>query len=835
MDLVSTQSLWWLLGLVPLGLVMRYSLVDRPRIHRVTSDVLRITALGLLILALCRPFMGFTTHDVHVAFILDVSESVDLTEARRAVNTIDQCISQLGPEDSWTLLLAADQIKPMKNTTEAAAELDQWLATLGQSNFRNASKLTEALLSARLCFPSHKAARMVLFSDGRPTHQPVQEALALLEKEGIDLRWHKLGGLQTPEASIESLTPNTQRAFEGERVRMQAKLRSNRNMPGTLALIHKGVVVTRQEVTLKANQENLVTLDVPMLNAGQTHWTAELHTEQDHFAINNQATCTVTVSGKPRVLILHQTPRRMRAFVKAMTEQDFEIDLRGARGLPQDLAALLAFDAVILADIGATDMSLDQMELLKRYVIDFGGGLAMFGSNQSFGLGGYFNTPVEEVLPLTSRYEKKKEQPSVAMALVIDKSGSMQGLPIELARQAAKSTVDLLGRQDHIGVVAFDGQPFVVSPMRSAVESLAIKNAINTLTSGGGTCMYPGLQTAFDMLQRVRAKIKHVIVLSDGRSHPGDFEGLVETMTRAGITVSTIALGDADRELLANLAQIGRGRYYETHDPTNIPQIFTKETMETSRSAVKEDVFSLVQTSDHTLLSGFSDQDFPVVFGYVMTHCKPATQLLLVAHSGDPVLAVSRHGLGAALAYTADVTDKWGAQWLPWNQFGRFWSQALRSIIRRESSEGLHVEQSRDQDHWTLNITRFDRNGSPLAGIDFAAQLMDDQEAVQPIEVHEVGLGRYQIKVPLGKAPTLCLRLQDKDYDKVGVYHFSKPCPAEYRLGAKVPPELKRLPDLDPTHIRQDLPTVKIRKPISYICYLLAIASMLGGLVLRRV
>jgi len=203
-----------------------------------------------------------------------------------------------------------------------------------------------------------------------------------------------------------------------------------------------------------------------------------------------------------------------------------------------------------------------------------------------------------------------------------------------------------------------------------------------------------GIDTAFRMLEVVSAKIKHVIILSDGQSQPADHQGLVSEMANAGITVSTVALGNADRVLLSSLAEIGKGRYYETTDPANIPQIFTKETVETSRSAVKEDLFNLVQTSDHPLLSGFSDSDLPVIFGYVMANVKPATQLLLVTNSGDPIMAVSRYGLGSTMAYTSDVTDKWGSQWLTWNQFGRFWSQAVRSILRRDSTEGLYLRQT---------------------------------------------------------------------------------------------------------------------------------------------
>jgi len=835
MDVVSLKPFYWLICLVPLGIALRYSLVDRPRPYRLAALGLRIGAIVLLILAVCRPFMAFASDDVHIAFIIDVSESVDLQMAREAVDQVDQCIAQLQPSDSWSFFVAADGVKHFQDTKAAAAELDSWLQRMPDKRFRNASKLGQALLAARLCFPANKARRIVLFTDGRPTHDNVKEALASLVKEKIDLRLQRLPGLKTPEACIETLKPSTTRAFEGEVVRMTAKLRANQKMPAVLRILNKAVLVSQKQLMLEPDTDNTVHLEVPMHSSGATHWTAELLAEQDHFLINNQAHCTVTVAGKPRILVLHETPRRMRSFGKAMAEQDLDVELRGQHGMPDDLAELLAFDAVILADIAATELSQHQMALLKRYVIDFGGGLAMFCSNNSFGLGGYYNTPVEEVLPLTSRYEKEKEQPSVAMCLVIDKSGSMSGQPIELARQAAKATVDLMGQQDHIGVVGFDGQPFVVSPMRSVTEADAVKNAINTMASGGGTCMYPGIDTAFKMLEAVSAKIKHVIVLSDGRSRPADHQGLVADMASAGITVSTVALGDADRELLASLAEIGKGRYYETADPTNIPQIFTKEAVETSRSAVKEDVFNLVATSDHTLLSGFSDPDFPVIFGYVMAHVKPATQLLLVAHSGDPVLAVSRHGLGTALAFTSDVTDKWGSQWLSWNQFGRFWSQALRSILRRESTEGLYVEQRQDSSTWTVHITRQDESGRPVSGIDFDAQIVDDTGARSMPDVEEVGLGRYRAKIAVGDAQCLCLRLNDPDFDKTAVLHFNRPYPAEYSLAGQIAPSLQALPGLAPGGIRQAIAPVRTRRPIAHVCYLLALVAMVAGLLCRRI
>jgi Mg-chelatase subunit ChlD len=835
MEVVSLKPLLWLLALLPLLGILRLSLVDRPRPYHLAAAGLRIMAIVLLALALCQPFVTSRSRDLHVVFILDVSESVDLRAARQALDTIDRCIGQLKASDSWSLLLVGDGVRPCARTQEAAAQLDAWLQSMPDHRFRGATRLADALRSTRLCFPADKARRVVLLTDGRPTHDPVDPALACLAEEHVDLRICRLPGLKAPEACVESLQPSTAAAFEGETVRMNAKVTSNRRMAATLRILSRGVVYCSRRLDLDPDHEQTVPVDLPMDTPGVTHWTAELEAEQDHFPMNNQARCTVRVQGRPRLLVLHQTPRQMNAFSKAMAEQGLEVEVRGSQGMPEDLASLLAFDAVILADLPAMDLSGRQMEMLKRYVADFGGGLAMFGSDNSFGPGGYYGTAVDEVLPLSSRYEKEKQQPSVAMVLVIDKSGSMTGMPVALARQAARATVDLLGPQDHIGVVAFDGRTSIVSPLCSTSQATQVKDAIQSIASGGGTSMYPAVQAAFKLLEVAQAKIKHVIVLSDGQSQPADHLGLVAEMARAGVTVSTVALGQADRPLLSSMADAGKGRFYETTDPSHIPLIFTKETLEISRTAVKEDVFTLVQTSDHTLLSGFSGPDLPAILGYVMTRVKPATQLLLASHSGDPVLAVSRYGLGSTLAYTSDLTDKWGAQWLTWEPFGRFWAQALRGIVRRESAEGLTVQQTADSRRWTVDLLSQDAAGNPMSGAHFEAQTVDDSQTVAKVAVEEVGLGRYRLAVPIDQAESLSLRISDPNHDRTAILHYDRPYPEEYRLSSQMAAGLKDIPPLDASRIREDLIPVKTRRPITALCCLLSLACLLAGLTLRRI
>ena len=216
MELVTVKPLVWLACLLPLLLwvVFKYSLVDRPRPSRWLATGLRIAAICLLTLALCRPFLGVASNSLHCAFILDVSESVDLAAARRAVDTIETCIGQLGPSDSWSLFLAADGIRHVKESRSAAEELDRWLQTLPDDSFRSASKLADALLMARMCFPADKARRIVLFTDGRVTDQGLAEALTTLERERIDLRLDPLPALKKAEACVVSIQPSTTRAFK---------------------------------------------------------------------------------------------------------------------------------------------------------------------------------------------------------------------------------------------------------------------------------------------------------------------------------------------------------------------------------------------------------------------------------------------------------------------------------------------------------------------------------------------------------------------------------------------------------------------------------------------
>jgi Mg-chelatase subunit ChlD len=605
MQFSTLLPLWLLIACAFISIIAwRRSLVDRTPLKKWLAHGLRLVGILCLVLAICRPYLLTDSDHLHIIFLVDVSESMDPDAIIQAADEIESSTSKLKATDRFSVLAFGTGIAPSdpKALRELAKEAKNGTA---ESGSRNSTALPEALLGSRLIFDAEMARRLVVFSDGVPTTPGASSALSTLKEEGIDVRFRQQSGLKQPEAAVIALEPMTTVAFRGEIVRMRVTLRANEDMKANARILQRGVAVATTPVELKANKDLTVNFDVMMNASGESRWEAELLPEKDWFPVNNRAATTITVKGEPRILVLHRDEKQMRPLARAMQKQGLDLEIRGERGLPDTIEEMLAFDAIVLADVPATSLNQKQMEFIRRYVSDFGGGLAMLGSENSFGLGGYFRTPVEEALPLTSRYEKEKQKPSLAMVLVIDKSGSMSGEPIELARASAKAAAELLSAQDQIAVVGFDSETRVVLPMTGASDKGTILAAIESLSADGGTDAYPGMVKGNELLQNAVAKVKHMIVLSDGQTPENDFEGLVRGMRAQGITVSSVCLGDgAAKEIMQMIAQEGGGRYYETNDPTNMPQIFTKETMQASRSAIKEDLFGSVITGDHPILAG---------------------------------------------------------------------------------------------------------------------------------------------------------------------------------------------------------------------------------------
>ena len=437
-------------------------------------------------------------------------------------------------------------------------------------------------------------------------------------------------------------------------------------------------------------------------------------------------------------------PDQAKHLTWAIEEQNMQVDVRPPRGVPDNLAELQNYDLLMLSNVPATALSLRQMEVARTYVQDLGGGLIMLGGDQSFGLGGYYKSSLEEILPVRSDFEKEKEKPSLAMMLVIDKSGSMGGEKIEMAKEA-RAAVELMGPSDKVGVLAFEGENFWVSELHPCSDKGFVLDRIAALEAGGGTVMAPAMEEAHETLRGAVAKLKHVIILTDGISAPGDFEGIAQAMAADRITCSTVAMGgDADQSLLEEIARLGSGRFYVADDPAQVPQIFAKETVTASKSAINEQPFAPTIVRSTQVLSEIRLDEAPFLLGYVVTRPKPTAEVILATEAGDPLLAWWRCGLGMTAAFTSDAKARWAAEWLSWPQFGQFWAQVVRHSLRRAETKGTLVQVERAGRKAVVALDAIEPSGKFLNRATTELTLVDPRLATSKIEMAQVAPGRYQ-------------------------------------------------------------------------------------------
>ena len=482
----------------------------------------------------------------------------------------------------------------------------------------------------------------------------------------------------------------------------------------------------------------------------------------DTLLDNNLASGLVFTAGKPRVLLIESVPESARHLEWAMNEEGIIVDTRPAKGMPDSLTDLQNYEVLILSNVPATDLTARQMDVIRSYVSELGGGFIMLGGDESFGLGGYYKTVVEEVLPVRSDFEKEKEKPGLGMVLIIDKSGSMGGQKIELAKDAARGAVDLLGSKDQIGVIAFDGSPYWVSEVKSASQKGSVVDRISGIEAGGGTALYPAMQEALKALQATSAKLKHVIILTDGYSTPGDFEGITQEMAAARITVSTVGIGDADQNLLERISELGNGRYYFASDPSSVPQIFAKETMTASKSAINEEPFLPIVVRASQALSDINFEDAPFLLGYVVTRPKATSEVILATEAGDPLLSWWRYGLGMSVAFTSDAKSRWAAEWLTWNGYNQFWAQVIRHCMRKSESKGFVVDIQRRGSKSKVLIDAVNANGQFLNKAETELTLINPQLDSQTIKVQQTAPGRYEADLEMAATGAWHLQMTQK-------------------------------------------------------------------------
>jgi uncharacterized membrane protein len=549
-------------------------------------------------------------------------------------------------------------------------------------------------------------------------------------------------------------------------------------------------------------------------------YEVEVLPAQDTVAENNRATATASLRGEPRVLLVDSEESNGRALAQVLQNEKIAVEMRGLAGLPKSLEDLQQFDLFLLSDVSALNLGREQMDLYRRWVQDFGGGFVMIGGENSFGVGGYYRTPVEQMLPVRMEHDDRLDTPTVAMLVVLDRSGSMTATTagqtkISLADQGAVFAMNALQPKDYFGVVAVDTKPHTVVALSPISAKGAAEQKILSITAGGGGIyIYTSMVEAFQQLRDVPARVKHLLLfsdaadaeekaageMSDGIRTGGNSFDLASAMLAAKITTSVVGLGteqDKDVPFLRQLAERGNGRFYLTDDATTLPQIFSTETMKVAQSSLIEEPFLAVPAAKSPITSGLDWAQSPLLLGYNATKPKPTAEILLTTERGEPLLATWRYGLGQAAAFTSDAKSRWAAEWLTWPGYGKFWAQLVRALMRKTDQSSFQVDTREIGDRLELTIDAIKPDGSFRNQMPVSVNVLRPDGATETQTARQDGPGQYRVAFDLPAEGTSIFSVSSPDLPDGGyVFGHTRSYPREFLRSDTNEPLLRTLASL---------------------------------------
>jgi Ca-activated chloride channel family protein len=782
-----------LLAFLPLLLpALRTSLTDMSRLQLWAQLGMRGLLALFVTLALSQPaLLGERTRLSTVALV-DVSDSVSdaqLVQVGQRIDELRALSAQRGDDLHVVTFAGRPGVLPDPRRWTGPTTVETLRRPAGQRQAAQAwlrpdsSNLQAALqLSYGLHAPD-TLRRAVLFSDGLQTEGDVTSEALSARRRGVRVGYFPLPAEAAAEVLVRELRLLSD-SSEATQIKVGAPFTLEGEIYSSVAQRVRATLFQSQTSGERENPgdghrdldllagRNLVRFRSQIDSAGVTSYRLQLAAVpgaggaadglKDRFASNNQALLPLFARGRPRILYIEGENAAKSYLAQALTRENIEVETRGPYGLPSRAKDLLGFDLVLLSDVSATLVSQAQMTAIESYVRDFGGGFIMAGGENSFGSGGYQGTQLEKVLPVRFEQEKKRDQPSLALILAIDRSGSMSGRKLELAKDAARATAEMLGADDLIGVVAFDSQAMPLVRLQRAQNRVRISSDIARLTAGGGTQLLPPLQEAYQQLAAATAKIKHVILLTDGQAEYQGILELVNQMVAQKITVSTVGVGSgADQTLLTAIAENGGGRFYYTQDESSIPKIFTKETTQVARSALVEDRVRPVVAKFVELLDGVGIESAPALRGYVSTKAKPLSETILVSPQGEPLLVRWRQGLGQVVAFTSDVKNRWAVDWLRWPGYARFWAQLVRSSMRHDSKNrgpGYQLSAAAVPPYVQVRVDAISSDDRFVSGLDTQLEIFDNTEG-RATQSALGGAGGAAAASTLQKGPILSLPL----------------------------------------------------------------------------
>lgn len=773
---VTFEQPLWLLLAVPLCVLVwwiaRRNLSGFGTFRRHAHVVVRCVVVLLICGTLAEPQFRKRAEAVAVVAVMDVSDSVPREERKRAGDFLDASLARRPRADRFGVVASDRESRARSLPSEHPDSAGGSEGATAGGGSGDGSNLQKGVELAKGMIPADAAGRVLVISDGNQTAGDVQSAARTLRSAGVPIdvasvEYDRSAGVRVDDVIVPAWVRDE------DTITVRVQLTAGKPATGRLTLLLDGAPLDLDasspafsaRVALAGGPE-VVALPVK-LPSGPVHRFEAVFEPDDAGASVPEllrAEGVTFTSDRGHVLVLAEDASAAAVLVKAISSDNLRVEVRPAVAAPTTLADWTGYDAVALFDEPSTNFSQAQQADMARAVHEAGGGLLVIGGPNSYGAGGWIGSPLADALPVLLDPPSKRQMPMGALALIIDRSGSMDAsvsgtgmTQQQIANEAALLAVRSLSRQDEVAVVTFSGDHKVDVPLTRCSNMGYIERAIHSIGPGGGTNLFPAIDAAADELVKSAAGVKHIIILTDGETigDPNDGVSMAARVRASGITLSAVAIGDGSNvTLLRRLAKAGGGRLNAVRSEYSkalLPQILIKEAQTVRRSLIWEGpAFSPQLNFPTDALHGIAGP-FPGISGYVVTGDRAGLSIVeLRGPEGDPILAQWQHGLGRVTAYTSDAATRWNPAWPGWSSFSAFWQQHVKWVMRPSGDPNARVTVDTRGDSSRVMLELLDSSGQPVNFAAIRARLVPPAGEAsaggtpRDVAFRQVGPGRYQ-------------------------------------------------------------------------------------------
>ena len=714
------------------------------------SLALRIALVALLALALAGVRLTIEPHQRAVVAVVDLSASTrhSLDQEAADVRTL---AAAKGADDLFGVVtFGHDAQVELPPTRDPAFTAFQTQPDPGYTDIDAALRLAAGII------PDGYARQLVLMTDGRQNLGDAAATIQALRAEGVRVDVLPEGSAPAAEVLVAGVDAPAELRV-GEQATAAVQLRSTGPATGTLVLSADGSQLESRQLQIPAGLSSQ-SFTLPALAAGLHQVRAELTTAApDTYSDNNVGEAAIRVLGQPAILVLEGAPGSSANVVADLRGAAMKVDVRPAAQAPVDTSVLGRYDSIVVVDAPADSFPPGAMDAIAATVENLGRGLVTVGGPNSYGPGGWQGTGLEKALPVRMDLPPRKENPQVAVVLMLETTevGSLD--PI-VTTGAAESVIAGLTPNDQVAVT--DNRSGFVVPMQHVTDKPAIDAELEKATLGDGPYL-PYLKAAGAALEKTDAPLKHIVILGDGDEIGGDaaaYQALIQGYRAEGITTSAIGINThSDAGFMSNMQDIatwGGGRFYEADSTSQVPALFLKESQVALRPWFEQTPFFPRVTAAGDLLAGVPLDAFPELGGYVVTTPKPGAEVYFTSPKDDPVLAAWQYGLGRSVAWTSDSQGRWTSGFLKSQASARVFSQAVAWTLPAGGGDQLQAEAKVAGDRLLVTVT-----GPATAGATLQAGVLEPDLTSSTVALPAISPGHWQGSLPVGSVGTYLLHL----------------------------------------------------------------------------